>query len=177
MPDGVSESAVVVRVPVPPVAERLRRRWDWAAQSGVPAHVTILYPFIPVIDLDTSVRQALAGIAADHEPFDVRFSRVGRFPTVVYLAPDPPEPFNRLTEAIHARFPDFPPYEGAFEVVIPHLTIVESIEAPLDEVATAAETALPFGHRATRLEVLVHGPDDRWHSRWRLRLGRPRDSG
>src|SRR4029077_9743166 len=132
MPDGVSESAVVVRVPVPPLVERLRRRWDWAAQSGVPAHVTLLYPFIPAGNLDVSVRHALAEIAAEHEPFDVRFTRVGRFPTVVYVAPDPPEPFHRVTEAIHTRFPDFPPYEGAFEVVIPHLTVVESIEAPLD---------------------------------------------
>lgn len=172
MPDGVSESAVVVRVPVPPAVERLRRRWDWAAQAGVPAHVTILYPFIPVNDLDLPVRHALAGIAAEHQPFDVRFARVGRFPTVVYLAPDPPAPFTRLTDAIHARFPDFPPYEGAFEVVIPHLTVVESIEAPLDEVAAVAETALPFHHRVTRLEVLVQGPDDRWRTRWRLRLGR-----
>ena len=172
MPDGVSESAVVVRVPVPPAVERLRRRWDRAAQSGVPAHVTILYPFIPVNDLDASVRHALGRIAADHEPFDVRFARIGRFPSVVYLAPDPPEPFNRLTEAIHARFPDFPPYEGAHDVVIPHLTIVESIEAPLDEAATVAATALPIRHRVTRLEVLVQGPDDRWHTRWRLRLGR-----
>jgi 2'-5' RNA ligase len=158
-------------VPVPPAAERLRRRWDRAARSGVPAHVTILYPFMPAADLDGSVRQSLARVAAEHHPFDARFSRVGRFPTVVYLAPDPPEPFNRLTEAIHSRFPDFPPYEGAFEVVIPHLTIVESIEAPLDEVATVAETALPFHHRVTRLEVLVEGPDGRWLTRWLLKLG------
>jgi 2'-5' RNA ligase len=172
MPDGASESAVVVRVPVPPAVERLRRRWDWAAQWGVPAHVTILYPFVPAGDLDASVRRSLAGIAAEHRPFDVRFDRVGRFPTAVYLAPDPPEPFNRLTEAIHSRFPDYPPYEGAFEVVIPHLTVAESIEAPLDEVATVAETALPFSYHVTRLEVLVQGPDDRWLTRWRLRLGR-----
>jgi 2'-5' RNA ligase len=172
MPDGVAESAVVVRVPVPPAVERLRRRWDRAAQRGVPAHVTILYPFMPAGDLDASVRHALAGIAAEHRPFDVRFDRVGRFPTVVYLAPDPPGPFDRLTEAIHSRFPDFPPYEGAFEVVIPHLTIVESTEAPLDEVGTVAERALPFRHRVARLEVLVEGPDGRWRSRWRLRLGR-----
>jgi len=172
MPDGVSESAVVVRVPVPPAVERLRRRWDRAARWAVPAHVTVLYPFVPAGDLDASVRHSLAGIAAEHRPFDVRFERVGRFPTVVYLAPDPPEPFNRLTEAIHSRFPDFPPYEGAFEVVIPHLTIVESTEAPLDEIATVAKAALPFRHHVTRLEVLVQGQDGRWLTRWRLRLGR-----
>ena len=33
--------------------------------------------------------------------------------------PSRPAPFNRLTDAMHARFPDFPPYEGAFDVVVP----------------------------------------------------------
>ena len=74
--------------------------------------MTILYPFIPVNDLDRSVRHALAAIAAEHEPFDVRFAEVGRFPTVVYVAPDPPAPFTRLTDAIVARFPDFPRTRG-----------------------------------------------------------------
>ncbi len=79
-----SESAIVVRVPVPPAVERLRRRWDRAARMGVPAHVTILYPFVAAADLDASVRGALARIAAGHRPFDVRFGQVGRFPTAVY---------------------------------------------------------------------------------------------
>ena len=47
-----AQSAIVVRVPVPPAVERLRRRWDRAARMGVPAHVTILYPFVAADELD-----------------------------------------------------------------------------------------------------------------------------
>jgi 2'-5' RNA ligase len=172
MPAGASESAIVVRVAVPPALERLRGRWDRAAAAGVPAHVTILYPFMPPGALDAGVRRTLAEIAAADEAFEVRFARVGRFPTAVYLAPEPSEPFNRLTEAIHARFPAFPPYEGAFDEVIPHLTITESVAAPLDVIEHEAAGSLPFERRVARLELIVEGSDGWWRSRWRIPLGR-----
>jgi 2'-5' RNA ligase len=164
-------SAVVVRVPLPPALMRLRARWDSAASVGVPAHVTIVFPFLPAAQLTLGVRQSLADVAARQRPFDVRFARVGRFPTVVYLAPQPSAPFTRLTEAVVERFPEFPPYGGVFEEVIPHLTITESSDAPFDDIAAEAESALPFSHRVTRIEVIVEGGEGRWHPRWRIRLG------
>ena len=171
MPPEGPESGIVARVTVPPALERLRARWDRAAGVGVPAHVTVLYPFVAPADLDLGVRQAVAAIAAAHEPFDVRFARVGRFPTVVYLAPEPAAPLNRLTEAFHARFPTFPPYGGAFDQVIPHLTITESAVAPLDDIEREAARSLPFERRVSSLEVLVEDDAGRWRPRWRLRLG------
>jgi 2'-5' RNA ligase len=164
-------SAIVVRVKVSRALERARRQWDWAAGVGVPSHVTIVFPFMPVARLTPDVRRLLVAIAAAHEPFDVRFARVGRFPGVVYLTPEPSAPFSRLTEAVVARFPEYPPYDGAFDVVIPHLTLVESAAAPLDGIAEAAEHHLPFTRPVSSLEVLVEGTDARWHSHWRIRLG------
>ena len=164
-------SAVVVRVALPPALVRLRARWDWAASVGVPPHVTIVFPFLPADHLTLDVRRTLAAIAAGHRPFDVRFARVERFPTVVYLAPEPSPPFTRLTEAVVDRFPDFPPYGGAFEEVIPHLTITESGDAPFDVIAAEAEAALPFSHRVTRLDVLAEAAEGRWHGHWRIPLG------
>ena len=117
------------------------------------------------------VRRDLAAIAATQQPFDVRFERVDRFPGVVYVPPQPGDPFIRLTDAFVARFPAFPPYGGAFAEVIPHLTIAESADAPFDEIAAAAVRALPFRHRVSTLEVLVEGGQGRWHTRWRLPLG------
>lgn len=168
MPADASRSAVVVRVSVPPRLERLRRRWDPAAGAGVPAHITILYPFVAPRELDARVRAALAEVAGANRPFDVRFDDVGRFPTVVYLVPDPPEPFILLTEAVQERFPDLLPYEGAFDEVIPHLTIADSLEAPLDAVAAETMAALPVTFRVARLDVLVQGAGERWQSRWHL---------
>ena len=118
---------------------------------GVPAHVTLLFPFMPAAALRPPVRRALAEIAATVEPFDVRFATVGRFPGVVYLVPEPGATFTALTDAIVARFPAYQPYEGAFDVVIPHLTLVELPTAPLDEIAAAARAA-PAVHAACRAD-------------------------
>jgi 2'-5' RNA ligase len=136
--------------------------------------VTILYPFVAPLDLDRGVRRTLARIATAEPAFDVRFESVGRFPTVVYVRPEPAAPFNRLTEAIHARFPDFPPYGGAFDDVVPHLTITEGATAPLDEIEREAAGSLPFAGRVTALEVLVEDEARRWRTRWRIPLGRDR---
>ena len=164
-------SAIVVRVPVPRALARLRDRWDWAAGVGAPAHVTVLFPFLPVASLDVDVRRELASIAAAHEPFDVRYETIGRFPGIVYAAPEPATPFVRLTDAFAARYPSHPPYGGAHEEVIPHLTIVERQDAPLDAIAAEVSRALPFTHSVTALEVLIEGDDARWRGRWRLPLG------
>ena len=153
-------SAIVVRLPVPRALERLRAR-----------HVTILFPFLPVGHLGPDVRRRLAKVAAAHEPFEVRFARVERFPGIVYLAPEPSAPFVRLTHDVAARYPDYPPYGGVFDEVIPHLTVAESDDAPFDEIVAAAAGVLPFVHWASALEVLVEGGEGRWHSRWRLPLG------
>jgi 2'-5' RNA ligase len=141
--------------------------------------VTILYPFVPAARLVPAVRQVLAEIARKVEPFDVRFEGVGRFPSVVYLAPDPAAPFSGLTRAIHARFPDYPPYEGVFAEVVPHLTITETLDPAVDEtmlesVAAEATRDLPFTVVIDRLEVLVEGLDGHWRGGWRLPLGAER---
>jgi 2'-5' RNA ligase len=168
------ESAVVVRIPVPRAVDRLRARWDRAATRGVPAHVTIVYPFVPGARLNADVRRELAAIAATHDPFEVEFARIGRFPGVVFADPEPAAAFAALTAAIVARYPDFPPYGGAHDVVIPHLTIAEAQDAPLDAIAEQTAAVLPFQHRVSALDVLVEGGDGRWRRRWRIRLGASR---
>jgi hypothetical protein len=45
---GVAESTILVPVPeAEPVVGQLRARLDRAASRGIPAHVTVLYPFVP----------------------------------------------------------------------------------------------------------------------------------
>jgi 2'-5' RNA ligase len=172
MTDADPVSGVVIRVPLPAALQRIRLADDSAARMGVPPHVTLLFPFIPAAALTPPIRCELAGIAASVEPFDVRFGAVGRFPGIVYLVPEPGRRFTALTDAIAARFPAYQPYEGAFEEVIPHLTLVESAAAPLDEIADLARRHLPFTHRVSVMEVLVEGPDARWRGHWRIPFGR-----
>ncbi len=164
-------SGVAVPIRLPPGLARLRRRWDLAASLGARSHVTVLYPFLPVAALTPDVRHRLDGIARSVEPFEVRFERVRRFEGVVWLDPEPAEPFRSITAAIVERWPDHPPYGGIFDTVIPHLTIAESGTAPLEEVERLAEAELPVVARASALELWRQEADGRWHPHWRMRLG------
>jgi 2'-5' RNA ligase len=165
---GEAESAIVVRFPVPPAIDRLRRRYDRAARLGVPAHVTILYPFLDPSRLAPAVRATIASIAGEARTARVRFETASCWPGVVYLEPRPSELFLELIRRASAAFPDQPPYGGAFDSIVPHLTIAENPDAPLEEVLAAARAALPFEAVAAGLDVLIERPDGRWRTRWRI---------
>jgi len=60
-----AQSAVLVPVPeAEPAVSRHRARLDRAAAWGVPAHVTILYPFAPPLAITAATTAALAAAAA-----------------------------------------------------------------------------------------------------------------
>lgn len=144
------ESAMVVRVPaLEPTLKRIRERFDLPRKPhGIPAHVTVLVPFLPLARIDDEARAALQEIAAGVEPFEVRFARTGRFPTVLYFDPEPADVFRGLTEAITNRWPELKPYAGAHKEPIPHLTITTSRRRSLlKRVATAVEPLLPMSAR------------------------------
>ena len=50
-------------------------------------------------------------------------SQVRRFPSTAYLAPEPTEPFIALTQALACRFPEFQPFRGEHDSIVPHLTV------------------------------------------------------
>ena len=110
--------------------------------QDLPPHVTVLYPAPDDVE-------AVAQVLAPFESFEVSFTRLDRFPGVLWLAPEPAEPFVALTEAMVARFPDFPSYGGTYSSIVPHLTVAESL---LDETAILVEPLLPL---ASRVESVV----------------------
>ena len=106
------------------------RHLDPAAGFGLPAHVTVLYPFGPVDLLGEALRCELRRVFAAKAPFEVEFRRSQWFgDEVLWLAPENPRPFVALTEAVVSAYPGWQPYGGAFETVIPHLTVGDITEA------------------------------------------------
>jgi 2'-5' RNA ligase len=167
-----SESAIIVPVQVPVAVNRLRDRMDPSAAQGIPAHVTLLYPFMPVELLKDDVRREVEQIVASQAVFPFALDSVGRWPNVVYLAPEPAEPFRRLTLALARAFPDYPPYEGAHAEVTPHLTVAADVA---DDWLAAAEHALPaqlpIRDVAREAWLIGHTTERPWHTLWRLPLG------
>src|SRR5262245_50890705 len=89
--DGATESAVIVPVPaVEPVVAAHRRRLDPAWSWGIPAHVTVLYPFVPPSDLDATRFDRLAAAVRSVPAFACTFTGPDWFGTdVVWLRPEP----------------------------------------------------------------------------------------
>ena len=170
-----SETALIIAVPEAEQAVgRFRATLDTAARWGVPAHVTVLYPFLPPDRINDDVLTTLSQIFEATPRFDASFADVKWFgDTVVWLAPQPDDAFRQLTVAVWRRFPEVPPYAGAHADVVPHLTIGH--DAPrhlLTHAAEAVVSQLPIraGVESVRLIAGVPEPDS-WHTVAEFRLG------
>lgn len=159
-------SAFIVRVPAAEnLVDGLRRRYDPTFALGVPAHLSVLVPFMDPADIGPaeldSACLALSGICA----FDFALQAIGRFPETTYLAPSPAAPFVALTEALARAFPAYPPYGGAHREVIPHLSVSHGDAALADAAALELEALLreegPVQARCTSV-LLIENASGRW---------------
>jgi len=163
-----TESAVLVLIPeAESVVASHRAVLDPAAALGVPAHVTVLYPFMPPERVDDAVISDLAGAVGSVACFDVTFARLRWFErSVLWLAPDPADPFRALTAAVERTFPGHQPYGGVHADVVPHLTIGQDQPYHLFESAHGAiEPSLPLSARVSSA-VLMQGSLEpgSWHA-------------
>ena len=168
------ETALICRVPE---AERYiahyRQRFDPSARRNVPAHVTILYPFMAPELVDANVLAVLKGIAASVRAFDYRMKETRRFPVALYLAPDPEDSFAALTDGVFRAFPDFPPFQGKFDTVVPHITVAHGDEPLLCEIEVELRIALSgagVGARCSEV-VLIENSSGRWEQMHVFALG------
>lgn len=137
----MATSAFIVRVrEAEACVGDLRREYDETAQLGVPAHITILAPFMEPERIDGKVLQEVRAAFAGMGPFSYSLGDVRYFPTTAYLAPEPAGPFVALTRALVAAYPAFPPYGGLHSEITPHLTMAHG----------SAENAAAAGERARR---------------------------
>jgi len=152
-------TALVIPIPeAEPQIGALRLAHDPVAAEGVPAHVTVLFPFAQPADVDEA---AIEAFVAQHRAFDFQLVAVRYFDdTITYLAPEPSAPFVALTRAAWARWPEFPPYGGAHRDIIPHVTVAHE--------RLALDLTLPIACRAREVFLLEEGD-----VRWRLRRAFP----
>ena len=172
------ESALVVLIPeAEDLVRDFRNRYDPSAADGVPAHVTIVYPFKPFYELTTEMIAAIHDLFSSISSFEISFTELKRFPGVLYLSPEPDELFRHLTERIIEQFSEAPPYGGKFADIVPHLTIAHGGDSPqLDSIASdferRANGRLPI--RLTVKEVtLLDNLNGRWQARHRFPLSQP----
>jgi len=156
-----SESALVVLVPeAEALVKAFREKYDPSAAAGMPAHITLVYPFKPLPELRGDLLQNLHACFAGFVPLAYSLAAIRRFPSeVLYLAPEPDEPFRNLTRAICDRYPDWPPYGGKFAEVIPHLTVAQvqngqDLDRIAEDFARAAAAVLPITASAVDVALM-----------------------
>lgn len=150
----------------------MRRLHTSGGADGMPPHITLVYPFAEQVT--DGILQRLEAVLGGFPAFDVSLSATQRLEwtgdTVLSLHPDPPEPFLAMTEAIVAAFPEYPPYEGVFEEVIPHLTAAMSTDpALLDRLEAELTAGLPIRARIEAAGLFEPTPAG-WRLRKRLAL-------
>ena len=97
-----TESALVVPVPAAArLVEPLRAELDSSAALGVPAHITVLYPFVLPALIDEELTSLLTDLFASVAPFRFRLASVEWFGTDV-LWPAGGEQVAELPDRVQA---------------------------------------------------------------------------
>jgi hypothetical protein len=110
---------------------------------GAPAHITLLYPWMPPALIDEKVLTELAGWFGCE---------------VLLLVPENPTPFIRLTKAIVRRWPEFPYYSGDYDDIDPHVTLAYGDESSLSGLAAEVVGQVPVRVRTSSIGLSIGQP-------------------
>jgi hypothetical protein len=151
-------SALIIEVPeAEPVVASHRQRLDANAPLGVPAHFTVLFPFLPPDAICPAVLDRLKHLFAAVSRFSFQLDRSDWFGTdVLWLGPRDPAPFQALTRSVADTFPGCLPYAGQFNEPVPHLTVGHG--QPLAELRAAEQSVrpeLPIKAQATAVTLIT----------------------
>lgn len=155
------ESALVIVPPrqIQSFAYPIREIHDAESFNRVPAHITLLYPFVPPDQVEES-EKLLTKICKKIPGFELTLDRYGRFKNSLFLEPSEPEKILELFTRISEAFPDYPAYESEpGKGFHPHLTL-----ASFDKPAQADKIQLPpephFTFEVKQIHIYLGAPDD-----------------
>ena len=162
-----SEAALVVLVrEADALVGPFRERFDHSALEGMLAHITINYPFQPKQPDREMLIKELSDLFSGFPSVGFELTELRQFPDTLYLAVEPEQPFRDMIKAVADRYPESPPYGGAIDDVIPHVTVAE--ETPgvdfrdiAKEFASASREKLPIECKAHEIWLMDY-EDNFW---------------
>jgi 2'-5' RNA ligase len=168
------ETALVIVLEDAEAFDEVRR--EFAVDTfacGIPLHVTLLYPFAPREELTPALLDDVRSFFAAQKPFEFELTRVASWPDVVYAVPEPDDTLRECMRALFERFPQWPPYGGVHEEVVPHATLGEEIDAAsaFAEIERRVAPHLPRRCQAQDVALLEEFTPNRWRERERFPLG------
>lgn len=125
---------------------------------GVPAHITLLSPWMPPGRIDETVLAELATVFAGFPAFEFSLDLGWFGHEVLLLVPNDPTPFIDMTKAIMRQWPEFKYYDGDYGDIEPHVTLAYGSESSLSEVAAEIARQVPVRARAGSICLNVGKP-------------------
>jgi len=176
--DGeVEERVLAIMVPqADHLVRAFRKQYESMAAIDIPAHITINHPFVPAAEYEPRLVEILIDLFSGIGAFQFALTEVRQFPAALYLAAEPEEDFRRLISIVYKRFPESPPYDGRFDEIIPHLTVVyveesDDIAGMSKRLSTVAKGMLPITGMVTDV-TLIEKIDGTWGERSSFQLAR-----
>jgi 2'-5' RNA ligase len=162
---------IVPFLEVEPLIEPLLEQYLPVWNLGVPAHVTLLFPFPTSDQLDAAALADLTSLFAATPAITARLVDIGLFPDMVYLAPEPRDWFISLTRALSARF-GLLPYGGQHAEIVPHLSVSRQTDPAVQaEIARALRSMLPIETAVREVWLMDEEQDGHWHRAATFPLG------
>lgn len=170
---GCSRSALLIPVPeAEPIVGAWRAVHDPSAHTGVPAHITLVVPWVPPEQVKQDHLDELQKLLGSWHAFEYQLDGVRWFgERVLWLSPAPSEPFKQLTAMLADHF-ETPPWEGEFAEVVPHLTVGlagYALGSSLADAAADLARKLPVTCRAAEVDVMC-GDGVHWKVLHRVEL-------
>ncbi|MER5935148.1 2'-5' RNA ligase family protein [Streptomyces sp. NPDC002054] len=142
-------------------------------RRGVPAHVSLLYPFVPESALTGQDEKSVRSLAASFPAADLLLEEVvtasSGFVAVTVPGLQP------IVDAFRAQWPGLRPYTGRFGArPAAHVTVAMGADNPTAaaHVHAAIDSLLPLRTRAAAVQLVVL-TEDGWQSRFTAPLGVP----
>ncbi len=142
-----------------PIVAEVNRRMPGHRRLTAPAHITLVYPFMPASALSPADLDDLGAFFSDRPTFgfDLALGWFGR--EVLILRPDPASELVELTRAIVGRWPAYPYYGGLYDVIEPHVSLAFGTADELVPLALSVGSLLPLRVQAEAVTLLV-GPEE-----------------
>ncbi|WP_223838020.1 2'-5' RNA ligase family protein [Streptomyces venezuelae] len=155
-----------------PLLEAARRTDPALVRRRLPAHVSLLYPFVPESALTVQDEEAVGSLAAGFPAADLLLEEVVTAPGFVAVTLPGLQP---IVDTFRARWPGLQPYRGRFGArPTAHVTVALGADNPTitARVRAAVGNLLPLRTRATAVQLAVL-TEKGWRPRLTAPLGGP----
>ncbi|KPH99928.1 hypothetical protein OV450_0776 [Actinobacteria bacterium OV450] len=172
MPEPGTTAVVIVLPDAAPLLDAARRIDPSLVRRGVPAHVSLLYPFVPESALTGQDEEGVRSLAARFPAADLVLEEVVTASGFVAVTVPGLQP---IVDAFHARWPGVRPYGGRFGARPPaHVTVAMGADdlTVATRVRSVTGSLLPLRTRAAAVQLVVL-TEEGWRSRFTAPLGVP----